>query len=227
MNNRVLWSVIVGLIVVGAVLVAVLLRPAPSVTNTLASLAATPDLADQAKRLYDFSNFVPESEPDDRIVLYGDDLIAQHNQLLVDALATGLDRSVEVVPTSGTTTDESLVGLLRILRTPPAAVVLDVGRYDRAGGLTYDQTIGNLTIISQKFAQLGVKLVVAIAPSSDGSGTYVPSVRSGMAEPLVFVDASDLLLTTKYRASTTALNEDGARVLGARLIEALTTLLAT
>jgi len=227
MNSRVLISVIVGLVVIGAVLVAVLLRPEPSATNTFASLAATPELADQARRLYEFSNLVPESEPDQRVVLYGDDLIAGNSQILVDVLADGLGRSIEVVPTSGTTTDEALVGLLRVLRTPPGAVVLDIGRYDRAGGLAYEQTIGNLTVISQKFSQLGVKLVVAIGPSSDGSETYAPAVRGGISEPLTFVDVSDLLLTTKYRTSTTALNPEGAKELGSRLNQALKAPLAS
>lgn len=227
MTNRTINLGILGLVVVAGGLIAILyyqrrIPPSVPVSDNPVIQARNEDF----KRFSDFAMIRPLVAPDDRIILFGDTLISKQASVLDQTIGDQLKLPIQRVIAEGQTSTDDFVSLGEVVKQPPKVLILDVVRFDQAADVTLDRTVDNINAFAAKFREIGIQAVFILGTGSDGSPDLAARIKSQLLNATT-IDASTLLLSSKYRESPTSLNESGAKQLGQEIVDAVKTQLAS
>lgn len=226
-ERRTLLYVIVGLTVVAVGLTAVWWWHDSSPSSTTTTNTVSAQVTDEVRRVAAFIDVQPKRPRDERIVLFGDSLTTSNISPVERRLQDAFGQAPELITTNQGTSILALTGLMPVVEAPPRVLVVDITRYDGANDITMDHTLANLALIKQKTDQLETTLVVVLGPSSDSNLQYAEAFKAGISSDILTVDATDWMMTTRYRESLQVLNEQGMDELGQRLVEVLKPLLTS
>lgn len=226
-ERRTLSYVIVGLAVVAVGLTVVWWRRDSSPSSTTTTNTASAQVTDEVRRVAAFADVQPQRPRDERIVLFGDSLTTSNTATVERRVKEAFGQTPELITTNQGTSILALTGLIPVVESPPRVLIVDITRYDGANDITMDHTLANLALIKQKADQIGTTFVVVLGPSSDNNLKHAAALKAGISSDILTIDATDLMMTTRYRESLQVLNEAGMGELGGRLIETLKPLLTT
>ncbi len=174
---------------------------------------------DQA--VWAFYNMKRTEPPGKRVVLLGNSMVGIPADALSKRLEDGMKLPVTVDYGAAMTSTDAIGALLKLFTKPPRYLVVDIGRYDSERGIDRGTTLSNISMVTTKAAELGVKTIVIGGIGSDGDINFSAAVRSGIGSSALFVDASPLLLDPDTRTSPLELNIQGAAALATMVQKAL------
>jgi hypothetical protein len=219
-TERILEIVVAGFVGIILILVVVLfvIRNASQKTETT-NTNMPAQVTEKQRIVTNFISKQPSAKPNDRIVLYGSSLItgAAEKKQLTDAL----NFSVDVMYVEHGSTDAAINDLYALLDAPPKYLIIDVGRYDVASGVSMNDTTSNLEVITMKFHEAGTSVFVVTGVGSDGNSTLGGLIKGIVGSNATAVDATAYLMTGQYREDPTQLNDQGYDRLAADLVSAV------
>lgn len=225
-ERRYLVITIAGLSVIAAGLGILLLVPRQDKTPAVITTGLTEEQTKEILQIQNYLRIRPSQPQDERIVLFGGNLVGQKNGEPETTLRTVFKRQVEVDAIPGGTSFDAMLQLQPVLDRPPKVLVFDLGRFDGDDGFSIEKTINYLTVIDQKLRELKVQTVYLLGLSSDGNTLFADTLRSSV-RGVKTLDLSDLLMLSRYRESPTVLNEEGAKMFAKKLQDYLSLLLTT